>query len=358
MVTPAVETRSLLNLGTLHGFQGNNRGFRSLLIGVDVSSSNFGSVQMYANVVARGGNQNAALETFFYQLCNFSRAPLTPLFAFDGPGRPSVKRNTRVIKHPQWLVEHLKHLILSFGYHFHEAPGEAEAELAQLNKLGFIDAVITEDSDTLVFGGSCVIRTLGQAQPSVEDDSAVYFAESLQNTLSLSQGELLLFTLLSGGDYDPGIEKCGGKIAYPLAVHFGQELLAALALNPGSVRRKRLDDWRNALRRELRTNSSGYFDRRQRRLADRIPDTFPDLEIVQLYLDPFTSWSPRFAGTPPDPSLWTPKEPLIPELSKICRDYFSWNGDQLLKRLAANLWPGAAFRMLCSVCLIHFNPTN
>lgn len=42
-----------------------------------------------------------------------------------------------------------------------QAPGEAEAELAQLNKLGFIDVVITEDSDTLAFGATCVLRTSG-----------------------------------------------------------------------------------------------------------------------------------------------------------------------------------------------------
>lgn len=40
----------------------------------------------------------------------------------------------------------------------HQAPGEAEAELAQLNVAGVIDAVLTNDSDTLVFGACCIIR--------------------------------------------------------------------------------------------------------------------------------------------------------------------------------------------------------
>ncbi len=39
-----------------------------------------------------------------------------------------------------------------------QAAGEAEAELAQMNKLGIIDAVLTEDSDALVFGAQVVIR--------------------------------------------------------------------------------------------------------------------------------------------------------------------------------------------------------
>ncbi len=39
-----------------------------------------------------------------------------------------------------------------------QAPGEAEAELAYLNQHGFIDAVVTDDSDTFVFGAKCVLK--------------------------------------------------------------------------------------------------------------------------------------------------------------------------------------------------------
>lgn len=39
-----------------------------------------------------------------------------------------------------------------------QAPGEAEAQLAHMNKVGLIDAVLTDDSDALVFGARTVIR--------------------------------------------------------------------------------------------------------------------------------------------------------------------------------------------------------
>jgi Holliday junction resolvase YEN1 len=39
-----------------------------------------------------------------------------------------------------------------------QAPGEAEAELAFLNRTGVIDAVLSDDVDTFVFGGMMVIR--------------------------------------------------------------------------------------------------------------------------------------------------------------------------------------------------------
>jgi holliday junction resolvase YEN1 len=39
-----------------------------------------------------------------------------------------------------------------------QAPGEAEAELAMLNRTGTIDTVITSDSDVFVFGATHVVR--------------------------------------------------------------------------------------------------------------------------------------------------------------------------------------------------------
>ena len=39
-----------------------------------------------------------------------------------------------------------------------QAPGEAEAELAYLNRIGVIDAVLSDDVDTFLFGATMVVR--------------------------------------------------------------------------------------------------------------------------------------------------------------------------------------------------------
>jgi hypothetical protein len=39
-----------------------------------------------------------------------------------------------------------------------QAPGEAEAELALLNRANLIDAVMTDDGDAFIFGATCVIK--------------------------------------------------------------------------------------------------------------------------------------------------------------------------------------------------------
>jgi 5'-3' exonuclease len=39
-----------------------------------------------------------------------------------------------------------------------KAPGEAEAELAHLNNIGAIDAILSDDVDNFLFGAKIVIR--------------------------------------------------------------------------------------------------------------------------------------------------------------------------------------------------------
>lgn len=39
-----------------------------------------------------------------------------------------------------------------------QAPGEAEAELAFLNRIGVIDAIISDDVDNFLFGATNIIR--------------------------------------------------------------------------------------------------------------------------------------------------------------------------------------------------------
>lgn len=50
-----------------------------------------------------------------------------------------------------------------------QAPGEAEAQCSYLNKIGKVDAVCTEDTDSLVFGTQLLLRELNnKKEPIVE----------------------------------------------------------------------------------------------------------------------------------------------------------------------------------------------
>ena len=39
-----------------------------------------------------------------------------------------------------------------------QAPGEAEAELAWMNKTDIVDVVLTDDSDAIIFGAQTILR--------------------------------------------------------------------------------------------------------------------------------------------------------------------------------------------------------
>lgn len=170
--------------------------------------------------------------------------------------------------------------------------------------------------------------------------------------MSLDRAGLLLCALLLGGDYEAGISGVGPTIAHALArLGFGQDLLNILRSFHGHELDKYLTGWRDALRDELRTNASGLLHKCHPKLATDIPDTFPNLEVVNLYLNPLTSASPNYTGPLPNVNLWTPREPSIANLSSLCTSLFGWKGEYLLKKLNSNLWPGVVFRMISSVCI-------
>lgn len=79
-------------------------------------------------------------------------------FVFNGHARPDLKRGAHVRKKSHWLALPFQELLDAFGFTWYKAPGKAEAELAALNQQGLINMVLTTDSDTVVFGATCIAR--------------------------------------------------------------------------------------------------------------------------------------------------------------------------------------------------------
>ena len=95
----------------------------------------------------------------------------------DGPNKPSQKRNQTIAGHfgtADFRSRQFKALLDVCGLEwwnvsridkcarvdltYPEAPGEAEAELAVMNRQGKIDAVLSDDVDALLFGATCLLR--------------------------------------------------------------------------------------------------------------------------------------------------------------------------------------------------------
>jgi Holliday junction resolvase YEN1 len=113
------------------------------------------------------------------------------------------------------------------------------------------------------------------------NDEFTFFSRAALEELGLLQGGFLLLALLSGGDYDHGIEGCGATTALDLAkCGFGAQLLDALTehrchKSSDEARDNFLVQWRAGIQHELTNNSSAMLSCRQAKLASRLPETFP-----------------------------------------------------------------------------------
>ena len=97
------------------------------------------------------------------------------------------------------------------------APGEAEAECALLQREGIVDAVLSEDVDTLMFGSGLTLRNWsseGRGNKSPTHVSAYYSKATKVGKSGLDREGMILVALMSGGDYiTEGIPGCGIKAA-------------------------------------------------------------------------------------------------------------------------------------------------
>ncbi|EMR08417.1 hypothetical protein PNEG_03253 [Pneumocystis murina B123] len=96
------------------------------------------------------------------------------------------------------------------------APYEADAQLAYLEKQGIIDAILTEDSDLLVFGCKCILLKLDQYGECIEIRREKFPQVKEIDLSGWSDENFRCMAILSGCDYLEGIPGVGLKTAYRL----------------------------------------------------------------------------------------------------------------------------------------------
>ncbi|KAJ7442833.1 PIN domain-like protein [Mycena galericulata] len=198
-----------------------------------------------------------ALEKLFDQLCALLRLAVTAVFVFPRADSSEFKSiNKAKISHP--LKNQFQALVKVFGFHCHNAPGEADAELAYLNRLELIDIIFTVNEEVFVFGTNqkyLLSALLMCHNPSEDDYQEAYFytTAEIHRKLCLSHGGLLLMAILIGGDYvQRGLVGCSEHVAYTLARRgLGDPLLLAAQTLGSTELHAFLHVWRCALRQEL-----------------------------------------------------------------------------------------------------------
>lgn len=316
------------------------RNARPLRVAIDIS------IWLFQVQAGRGG-ANPELRTFFFRLVRLVGLPIHPLFIYDGPQRPSYKRG-KVIggrrgqpnSGPTATIRRSKELLELFRFPYHTAPGEAEAECARLQTTGVVDAAISDDIDTVMFGSKFTITNFSKESASgtkVATHATVFRTEKVDDDLepnvNFDRAGMILFALLSGGDYHPaGIPKCGRKLAAEISqAGFGSDLLRAV----NSVDSDRsLGEWRLNLQNELHDNTQGFFSCKHR--AIHIPRAFPDKKILSLYSNPTVSSEAQLREL--QRSLEWDRPMDLPGLRTFAEQEFGWktlNGAKKFIRILA-----------------------
>ncbi|KAF5365299.1 hypothetical protein D9758_005473 [Tetrapyrgos nigripes] len=296
---------------------------RPLIIGVD-SSLWFYSIQ-HALVVQGHHAQlgsNPELANVFYKLCFFRELPIILVLVFDGPSRPCIKRSKRVGATAHWMTQPFKDLALAFGYYVHQAPGEAEAELAYMNRAGVVDAVLTDDSDALLFG----------AQFRDPDTVATYHTDDIAHKPDrpIIFSGMLLIAILRGGDYSKvsGLMNCGINTAYGLTHYeLGTKLMLAADEDEETLCTF-LPAWHRKLKNYLANDPHQFVGRKNKKLAAAVPHDFPSMDTVRLYTNPLVSdWSHSNAAPVYNFCL-----PDLSQLSDLSAQFFLWASPGLLNQ--------------------------
>jgi Holliday junction resolvase YEN1 len=268
------------------------------------------------------GGSNSALRTLYYRLVRLLSLGIQPLFIFDGPKKPPVKRGKRTGAATTRAADvDTKKMLQCFGFPFCSAPGEAEAECALLQRVGIVDAVLSEDVDTIMFGCGLTLRNWSSLesrgnQPRTHVNA--YDSTAIKRGPSgLDREGLVLVAMLSGGDYTEGISGCGPIIASEAArAGFGKTLCSLGQADPAAIKA-----WRDELAHELRTNHSKFFKTRHGKI--KLPEEFPQMTTLGYYTHPFVSSSANVARLK-ESIVWMGVD--VPALREFVKDKFEWKG--------------------------------
>jgi DNA excision repair protein ERCC-5 len=185
----------------------------------------------------------------------------------------------------QVMVAECQALLALFGIPYITAPMEAEAQCAELVRLNLVDGIVTDDSDTFLFGGTRVYKNMFNSNKYVE----CYLAKDLETELSLSREQLISLAQLLGSDYTEGLTGIGPVTALEILSEFpgGNDGLAQFRDWWHDVQqrgRPKEADADSAFRRKFRkSHATKLF----------LPLGFPNPAVVDAYLHPEVDSNPE-----------------------------------------------------------------
>jgi len=173
----------------------------------------------------------------FYKTIQYLSFGITPIYIFDG--KPPIEKKDLLIERskkaeenkilsetttdPEEALKHekssirvkkhhiddIKQLFDLMGISYIHPEGEAEAYASELCRIGYVDYVVTEDMDTLVYGCPKMIRNCLDKTIKRKDVVSVINLETALKDFNMNMKEFIDMCILCGCDYCPTIPKVG-----------------------------------------------------------------------------------------------------------------------------------------------------
>ncbi|KAI9673512.1 MAG: DNA repair protein rad2 [Trizodia sp. TS-e1964] len=176
----------------------------------------------------------------------------------------------------QSMIAECQQLLRLFGLPYITAPMEAEAQCAELVRLGLVDGIVTDDSDVFLFGGTRVYKNMFNQAKYVE----CYLSSDLEKEFDLTRDKLVRIAHLLGSDYTEGLPSVGPVTALEILAEFNTERSLEdfrdwwVEIQSGS--RPIAADAKSPFRKKFRKNAMKLF----------LPTSFPDIRVSQAYMEP------------------------------------------------------------------------
>jgi len=185
----------------------------------------------------KDGKVVSHIQGLYYKANQYLSFGITPIFIFDG--KPPVEKSdcikarvkkveeckakmelTETVEEKKALekgtirikkeyIDDLKHLFGLMGISYIHANGEAEAYASELCRIGYVDAVVTEDMDTLSYGCPQLLR--GCIDKSIKRPEVVtsFNFQKILTDFKMNHDQFIDMCILCGCDYCPTIPKIG-----------------------------------------------------------------------------------------------------------------------------------------------------
>lgn len=312
------EVVSLADYATDHFKKYNGRPLR---VAVDEAGWRFNNLTDFQveEIRKKEPAANPIEKTVLWRILSLMKLNIQLMFVFDGPKRPwkrgrrgGLKIDWDKIRLLQQLLDHLK-------IPRHQAPGEAEAECAKMQALGIVDAVWSDDSDTFMFGATCKIEAHKENGKRVQGKVRIHRSETILQQHGLNKESLILFALLAGGDYNQkGLQGCGPQTT-KLVANVKHDLAGSLF----RCTKHEVPRWRMLLETVFREYG--------KRMS--IPDSFPDLKVMNNYRNPTVSTDDQLRNLRGSRNGWDcPIDQM--KLRVLLRQRFNFETREYMKHMA------------------------